>query len=132
MKLYKAYLLIAALFIAGCDNDEDKKYLLEDSLIVSTKSSDIVQKKDGDIYMFGGEGWRVIVTTDTEVFVTRGSCSGLDKVSATEIRQGYTIFFKYEAKNVDYSYSPSIVRPKVIEAYSPECIQGLTNDISEL
>jgi hypothetical protein len=128
MKLIKYYFLFLCLFIMGCDSDKDSKYLLEDSIVVTSKSSDIPKKKDGDIYQFAGEGWRIIARINTEIFVTRGSCSGLDRISATELPIGYTLFFKYKPENVDYTYSPNIVRPDIIEAFSPECIQpAVTN-----
>jgi len=121
--------LIGCSFFAGCENDNDPSTqgLDEKALVVQIKSDDVASKKEGDIYQFqgtdsSGEIWRVVVTKNTKVFVTRESCSGLDETSHLNVKLDYTIVFLFDYSDVIYENTYTVVRPKRIEAYSPACV----------
>jgi hypothetical protein len=123
MNIYKIILgLFALSFITGCDDGKDKDFFLEDNIVVITKSQSVVNRKDGDLYQFANENWRVVITEGTQVLRTRATCSGLDTANASEILIGDTIFFKYKADNVNYAQTPNVVRPHIVEAYSTNCL----------
>lgn len=128
MKKFLSYILALSLLVisVSCDSDSDSDQgdstLREKNIVVTGKSSDVIQGEPGDRYQYNGDGWRVIVTDATKIYIQRESCSGLTSAGAGDIRIGQTIFFKFQADQADYRGSPNIVRALVIESYRPECI----------
>lgn len=120
-----AYIFSSVLLLSSCEHDSNSTTttdIRERQETVNQRSSVVPGGRDGDIYFFGTTGWDVIVTSKTKVYRERPSCSGLEGVSPSEIKNGDVIFFKYKTENVDYGLSPNTVRPKIIEAYPPDCI----------
>lgn len=116
--------------MVSCESDNDSKDVSsnerEKSIVVSGRSPDVISGVDGDIYQYNGDGWRVIVTDKTKIYVQRPSCSGLIKGSPSDVNLGYTIFFKHIAEEANY-IGPNTVRASVIEAYRPECLENSEN-----
>lgn len=104
------------------DSNEDTDEYVENDIVVSMRSSSVIDGKPGDIYQFDGDGWRVIVTDKTKIYVQRESCSGLETGSPLQVNLGYTILFRYLPDEVDYQGTPNVARALVIEAYRPECL----------
>jgi hypothetical protein len=125
-KTILAFIFLMSVFTVFTACEDDKKnsdFLMEEGVVVATKSFDVISYKEGDVYQFQGDKWRIIVTDKTDVFFTRDSCSGLNRASYTEIKTGHTIFFSYKPQEVIFEDSYKIVRPKRIEGYKPECLQ---------
>lgn len=128
-----ACLIASSCLLISCENDDNddtdtsSSIRQERYIIVSGKSDDVIEPKPGDIYQFNGEGWRVIATKDTKIYVQRHSCSGMNEAGVHDVKIGYTIFFKYKVEDVDYIGTPNVIRPSLIEAYRPECISASNN-----
>lgn len=129
-KLFSLLVLGLSLSLSfGCENDNDASdspstQLSEKSIVVSGKSRDVIGGSSEDIYQFDGDGWRVIVTDKTQIYIQRDSCSGLDKSNPQSISIGQTLLFKYDPEKVDYIGSPNVVRSPLIEVYRPECLSS--------
>lgn len=124
--LYLA-LLCAPLVLVSCESDDksdSNNFQQRDkSIVVSGRSTDVINGQQGDIYQYSGEGWRVVVTDKTKIYVQRPSCSGLQLASPGDVSIGFTIFFKHYPEEVDY-IGPNTVRASIIEAYRPECLSA--------
>lgn len=123
-------LLLATLAIAipvSClhDSDSDNKDnddYSEKSIVVTMVSPDVIDGRGSDKYQYDGEGWRVIATENTKVYVQNQDCTGLNKANPSNVIIGMTMFFKFEQDDVNYVGSPNVVRAKIIEAFRPECL----------
>lgn len=129
MKYRLFAVLIASLAMVGCESDDDNNdsssqntYIPEKTIVITSKSSDVIGGVSGDIYQFGGDGWRIIVTESTSIYNQRPSCTGLDKSSAESISIGQTLIVRYRQEDVNYTGSPNVVRALQIEAYRPDCL----------
>lgn len=124
-------LIFGLLFITqftACESDKDSNEsssstFNEKDIVVSTVSSDVIEGQPGDIYQYGGDGWRVIVTSGTKIYAQRESCSGLSSSGPRDVHIGMTIFFKFDPYASDYRGSPNVVRATKIEAYRPDCLE---------
>jgi len=136
-------LLLITQFTA-CESDKDSNDSSsstsnEKNIVVATVSSDVIEGQPGDIYQYGGDGWRVIVTSGTKIYIQRESCSGLSSGGPRDIHIGMTVFFKFDPYDANYQGSPNVARATKIEAYRPDCIASgsgvgvevVTNTITE-
>lgn len=125
--------ILSLSIFTGCDSDEGRpndNYLFEDVMTVTSTTADPIGT-DGS-YQYGGltsggEATRVVVVDHTEIYVQRPSCSGLERSDATDIKGGYTIIFKYTPDDANVTAEPQIIKPRIIEAYRPECVGSITN-----
>lgn len=86
--------------------------------IVSGKS-DVLNPQPGDLQSLQLEdlGFEVIVTTNTQIQVMRGSGSGYSNGNINDIRIGATVECWYYKEETDYKTAPVIIRATSIRAW---------------
>ena len=109
----------------GCDDNDSSKSYEQEEMVNLTKHSNIAYE-DGDLgKVFHDSEFDVIPTTSTSISIQRSSCSGFDGGSLEDIGEkgiGTTCIIFFSNDQVDWTQSPSPVRPSKIEVYRDECI----------
>jgi hypothetical protein len=119
-RIFLPVLVSLGLALVGCDSDTKSNETSEKTIVVELKSPDVIDGKG--VYQFDGNGWRVICTSSTKLFMQNETCTGLEKSNPESVRIGDTLLFKFYRNDANYSGSPNVAYATTIEVYRPECL----------
>lgn len=132
----RLFIYINALFIllfvlTGCESSDNKnEYELNETMVVTGRSYPFPNSPDGDLIIFNGRKYNVVVTDSTSISYMRPSCSGYSNGGIDDVHVGDTLEFDIDYDRVEFVKEPPEVRPSYIRVTPPECMPSI-NDYCE-
>jgi hypothetical protein len=111
-------LLLCVVLVSGCEDDSSSGSTYRHEKVGTIRTHTAV---NGDGVYDCAEGFRLVVPAGTEVWHTRGSCSGFTASSATALRAGDTAIFRFSYDDVVWG-PRTVYYAQSVEAYAPECL----------